>query len=216
MKKAKNSKQLSPKAAAEYRAKWGVPDWENPEAYEYVKSLEENELRWEFLRRDENYRLDWAIGETYGYMKYELREWCNPAVIGSPDFTQPCELVDFSECDKTKQHLHYASLAQSKLFGAFIFCVDGNSPLKPQLAYITAVHKKYAKSALSPTESRKRDKRKNNKNGRAPAFLLRALDADNEHVHINDLATALGGENGITIPAMQRTVDFAHSYWRRF
>ncbi len=216
MAKAKKGKQLSPKEAEEYRAEWNVPDWRNSKQYEHVPSLEDNQLRWEFLRRDKKYRTDWAKGKPYGYMEYELRAWRNPAEIGSPEFIQTCRLVDFSERDKTKRYLHYAALADSKLFGHFIFMVDGNLPLKPQLAYITEVHEAYAKNALSPAERRKRDKRKNNKNGRSPELLLRVLDADNEHVDIEKLAYEFGGEDGITDSAMRRTVAFAKGYWRRF
>ncbi len=45
--------KLSP---AEVLNTWNVPDWSNPDNYAYVKSLSLDQLRWEFLRRDETYR----------------------------------------------------------------------------------------------------------------------------------------------------------------
>lgn len=216
MKKVPIKKRLSPEEAAKSRAKWNVRDWAKPKQYDYVERLKENQLRWEFLRRDDNYRTDWLLGKPYGHGKYELDAWHDPAQESTPKFMQPCYLIDFSERDKTKQFLHYAALSESKSFGGFVFNVDGNSPLKPQLAYIKTIHENYAKNATSPEERRKRDKRKNNKNGRSPALLLRVLDAYNEGVSIKELADTFGGEDGITEAAMRRTLNFAQGYWRRF
>lgn len=209
-------KLLPPKEAAKNRAKWNVCDWDKPQQYEYVERLKENGLRWEFLRRDPNYRKDWLNRKPYGFMKYELYDWHDPSQEAAPKYTQPCHLIDFLKHDQTKQLLHYEAMALSKPLGGFIFSVDGNHPIKPQLAYIKAVYEKYAKSTHSSAERRKRDKRKNNKNGRSPALLLRILDADNEGVSIKVMAEIFGGENSITEAAMRRTLAFAKGYWLRF
>lgn len=55
-----------------YRARWGVPDWEDGNTYPGKDDLTIDEWRWEFLRRSEGYREDFLkpdesfIGESKG------------------------------------------------------------------------------------------------------------------------------------------------------
>ena len=39
---------------------WGVPDWRDPSAYPDHREIDLSAWRWEFLRRNHGYRLDWC------------------------------------------------------------------------------------------------------------------------------------------------------------
>jgi hypothetical protein len=55
----KNTNNISPE---EYRRKWGVPDWRDEKAYPLPKNMADNAWRWEFMRRNADYREDWEQG----------------------------------------------------------------------------------------------------------------------------------------------------------
>ena len=42
-----------------------MPDWKNPERYEFVKNLKPDRLAWEFLRRNPKYVEHWAKVKPY-------------------------------------------------------------------------------------------------------------------------------------------------------
>jgi len=63
--------------------KWGVPDWRSSEGYPLKWSvLASHERRWEFLRRDKNYRADWERSQKertqLGVAKYTLKIFRDP------------------------------------------------------------------------------------------------------------------------------------------
>jgi hypothetical protein len=73
---------------------WGVPDWQDPEAYPKPNERTRNEWRWEFLRREPEYRRDWAKHYKQSY-QYFLELSQDPGHLGfygkkifSPD--DPC------------------------------------------------------------------------------------------------------------------------------
>jgi hypothetical protein len=70
----------------DYRSQWGVPDWRNDTLYEYTNhnhsnSLKNDQLRWEFVRRLQDYREDWKNPDTY-WAKFFLIEPINPSLRG--------------------------------------------------------------------------------------------------------------------------------------
>lgn len=63
------------------RKAWNVPDWRNPEEYNYVKNLTREQLRWEFLRRDKQYR---ALSKRSSKLKthFLLGKFIKPNIRG--------------------------------------------------------------------------------------------------------------------------------------
>lgn len=195
------------------RKKWNVPNWENAEDYKYARHLEGDDLRWEFLRRNKEYRNDWNAKVPYAYFKYDLEEWHSPSKLNAPIFDKPCHLVEFSARDPIKQQLHYEALAQTRKIGGLIFYVDLYHPITPQINFIKDIHDKKLKLKIPPEERNKRPNRRSNKNGRSVDTLLRILDAHNEGVPVGEMAEAFGGKDGISKSAMERTIAFAKDFW---
>jgi hypothetical protein len=208
-------KPLTESEAKQFRNKWNVPDWRCPEGYEGLNDLEGDDLRWEFVRRDVNFRKAWEKKEKYFYFDYGLKTLVNPDSNKAPKFIRPCSLLEFPERNIKKQAMHYEALASSAKDGGLMFSLDVYHPIKPQLKFIEAIYWKKHKYLVDPSEPKPRPNRKNNKTGRKPEFLLRVLDADNEGVLIPEMAEVFGGMKGINTSTMERTVDFAKKFWKR-
>lgn len=70
-----------------YRNWWGVPNWKNEEEYEYTShsytpALKNDQLRWEFVRRLESYRINWN-DIYFCRSEFNLIEPINPSIRGS-------------------------------------------------------------------------------------------------------------------------------------
>lgn len=195
---------------------WRLPNWRNPEEYEFADQLDPAELRWEFLRRNKDYQRDWSSKQIKALSKYGLTEWHDPSSEKCPPIDDPCHLVDFSERDPIEQNWHYEALASTQGSGSLIFSISLYHPIKPQLKLIEEKVEKAYKRNVSPDERRQRPNRKNNKNGRMPSMLLRVLDAHNEGIPVKKIAESIGGKDGISESATRRTLNFAKSYWKKF
>lgn len=83
-----DAKELSPEDIKALRDKYRVPDWTKPDEYKYAdpkapNPLTEEQLRWEFLRRDPAYRA--AIEDEASPLHasdFGLYKWIPPSVRG--------------------------------------------------------------------------------------------------------------------------------------
>ena len=80
---------------AEYRKKWGIPNWRNDE--EYPKTLTDKLWRWEFLRRRDDYRKDWL-------------KWESASARGRVRMSELCEKYGFWDVQ-----LHNPSVSEPRL-----------------------------------------------------------------------------------------------------
>lgn len=210
-----NDKALTPEEAD--RRRWNVPNWKKAEDYRYVEDFLPHQLRWEFLRRTKAYREIWTKQDASSALQFELTHLIDPAIKIAPEHEgSGCRIIKFNKSKITDQILHYECFRCAGDIANVIFSVDLYSPVGPQLDFIREIHDKRSALRVSPEEKRKRDKRKNNRNGRTPEFLLRVLDGHNEKASSALLAEILGSEEGISESAMKRTITHAKTYWRRF
>ena len=69
-----------------------MPNWRNPEDYVFVEDLEPDQLAWEFLRRNPDYRMHWEDAERQEFSEFLLHtygsEWYLDTLI-DPDDENP-------------------------------------------------------------------------------------------------------------------------------
>lgn len=211
-----NRRELKGNELIESRLLWRTFNWRRKEEYSKFDTVSLTRLRWEFLRRTDEYREAWKNKETMGFTSFGLSEWKNPKESdNAPRFDTSCNILNFSETETLNQLLHYEALRSSRGAGDLIFSVNLYEPIGPQLDFIRNEHNKRYKLIVPPEDSRKRPKRKNNTDGRSPSYLLRILDAYNEGVKINDLALEFGGEDGISETAIRKTIKYAQEFWKK-
>lgn len=68
-------------------------DWKNPQDYEFIKELNPDHLAWEFLRRNPDYKKDWAR-ELPIFLKREKAYRTDPKYKKNPSYMQPIISID--------------------------------------------------------------------------------------------------------------------------
>lgn len=193
--------------------KWNIPDWRTPEAYKHLENASEDRWRWEFVRRNDDYRILWDKGATHGYEGYGLYQLRAPQELRAPRFRRTCYQMSFTETDNVKQFLHYNSLVTSN-GASFIFSLNPYAPLEPQFEIIRKAYASRGGSRNLPEEKPKRN-RQGNRNGRTKTELLRVLDAKTVHASLSEISEIFDRPQGISDPALRRTIKIAQDYWQR-
>lgn len=235
MAKARIRKKLSAEEAAKQRAEWNIPDWKDETAYDYVRHdhpvpLVNDQLRWEFLRRNENYRFLWndidVCRSCFGLIKP-----INPALRGDQLNGQT---VLFIDSVMQGSPVSMAALHDSneniyvKNFGEFLlgleqdgFVILGFSPfnpIKPQIQRANKILEKQ-RQELKQTDNEIADR---NCQIEHPGWLLRTIDAYYEGVPLRIIGETLfllaGDDREIKNHARataHQKLKAAQSYWQR-
>jgi hypothetical protein len=92
--KSRISWPVSPLLTRPYRSgTMSKRDWKNPKDYAFVETLSVNRLAWEFLRRNPEYRADWAR-ELPRYLEREKESRKNPRFKNDPVHKAPLISID--------------------------------------------------------------------------------------------------------------------------
>ena len=195
MKKLGMRKLLSPEQARVRRQEMNILKWDEPDTYLYIKHLAGDRLRWEFLRRDENYRTKYwdckkknhpILGRCINPKKRgdELPEdfcFLDTSRRGSPLMLKPPPIKEllFAPKDEVKVdakiYAHFGhQLEELYSHEYLVFAFDPTRSVKTQINEANAVlndaHKQYQEKFPDITISRVRKPKDAIK-------LLRALDA---------------------------------------
>lgn len=208
-KQQKNKTPFTEEQRKILRDRYGFPNWREEKKYEYVRKLSNNQLFWEFLRRDPWYRRLWEnhkkidpikqIGSGIVYMGVD--ELIPPYVCGAdmpkdmptfatagrgmpihPLMDTPNIIYDQSDEELAEICLRLGcDLLELYDTEQVIIGFDPFLPIKPQIATATRVLKNIQKS--------KKLKKKPNMRSASPKHvkLLRVLDAHEEgtaHIEI--------------------------------
>jgi len=169
------------------RQKWGLPNWEDPAAYQLQRT--QREWRWEFIRRHPELRSEWeraeketlaGTKETYGFAAdfKKLRRRFGLSVI--PDPARECSDIVLLSLSHPRYGyvLDYGQAPAATMVG-----FDLSLPLAPQLKkakqYLTAIQREVGKPPSPKLNSRQ-----------LPS-LLRVLDAVEQGAGFPEIARTL-------------------------
>jgi hypothetical protein len=227
------AKELSPEEAAKVRAEWNIGEWDKPEQYKYVEVLKGDYLRWEFLRREEDYRKKYAKDPKSTH--FLLGKYLSPNIRGDElpiDFCfqdtarrgEPLILTPPSV--KTLLFTREEGSADSKIRAHYGFKLEELydldyavmvfDPMRAPSSQINNVrkilndlHKQYVESLPEKTIKGKR-------NPKDATKLLRALDAASVGIANKGIASDIIGTEGYDNQKStgQERLKAARMYWR--
>ena len=229
--------KLSPEQLKEERKKWGVPDWRIDSEYTYTdhdhsSPLINDQLRWEFLRRNPDYRELWEDGKSYRSV-FGLIEPINPALRGDQLGCQTILFINSvlrggmasmaapkCDCDEDYVYKYGKFLLDSEQDGFLILGFDPSYPTRPQIERakkILDAHKEKLKQVEYSENITGRDCQIE-----TPSLLLRTLDSHNEGESLLTigrevfLSTNDDADGKATARSFAKTrLDDAKTYWQR-
>ena len=219
-------------------AGWGVPDWQDKSAYPAADELDDLEWRWEFLRRNHGYRLDWLRAaeefwpcprERYFQGAYDLFGPINPrhSIRNMPGFAPSTEpktktlvayrsggRAPFREVLLTTRFAEFWELERiirrPPHFVDVYVRYDLSRPIEPQAAEIKSLLIQLRREAFSPeiTQARQRQ-------SYWPVYL-RLLDAADSSASLKEMASILrtGSRNEQNARDLLKAAEHLRQWWR--
>ena len=162
--------------------RWGVPNWRDQTEYGHYARMSGDQLRWEYLRRNPDYRSDWRLhGHLTGFdaenfdwpRRYGIKWPSDPAVDTRPPFAEGDRLfVPYgADQDSSFEMSALEFVRRAGLSGYVLALIDPAVGIRDNLNRIEAEY-----SAILRDWREKGSRPGRNQNGDAPQFL-RALDA---------------------------------------
>lgn len=217
------------------RLRWGIPNWRNPAEYEYTNHnhsprLINDQLRWEFLRRNKDYRVTWQDGESYRKI-FGLIAPIDPSLRGdqldnksilfidSVFRGSPVNMAAPNPSDEKEFIRSYAEfILQAEQDGFLIIGFDPSQPVRPQINRAELILTKHHKNLLSSNE-------KISARGsqvKEPSKLLRTLDAVFEETPPLEIASVIYKRSGkyadqkaAARAIVHERVKSAQDYWKK-
>lgn len=149
-------KKLSP---AEYRKKWGVPDWRDADAYPIVKNMGDRAWRWEFLRRSPEYRDDFERKgnparyglammvdprDSAGFIRFECLQ-----VFGRGETVNAVLAIELNPWVTDKEHFNLLRCQLANMRHYLAWRSSSHNARKPWTFYLRALD---AEGAENPSE----------------------------------------------------------------
>ena len=177
-------------------SKWGIPDWKDPLAYPNHKNKVDKIWKWEFLRRDSNYRKDWDKHRHSGHpFQLAVLEEDDSKPISNEDYDfYPEQHPDlWGEirrllCTYGLPRLHCPALSFPKHLNFYVvpkdeilIPIDLSRPIQQQLDHFRLYLKQHQKT------NQKKEKRYREPDRKTWPLLLRILDAKDAGLTLKEI-----------------------------
>ena len=227
---------LSEEQVAALRQKWNTPNWKIAAEYNYISNLTNSQIRWEFLRREANYRNFWQFCVASPIAGYSLDVVIDPAIRadalpndfrfnnenmrgGLMEFSHP-SIKNLLEVPYDRQD-HYLNTWYGKQLrdvmecGYSILAFDPNYSIPSQLKRAKeALDKRVEKLKLENPDEVFMERLHIPRDANT---LLRVIDADNETIGLHEIGQRIYGiedDNEAELIARERLKN-ARSYWKK-
>ena len=215
---------------------WGVPNWRDDKEYEFARPdisnpLANDQLRWEFLRRDQNYRRDWQDLEKSRSF-FRLIEPLDPKVSSKELGDRSILFIDSVLRGGILGETAPRNIAAKKFpqkYGEHVlglendgFVIVGFDPLHPTKPQIKRAEKilNHYRQKLEKEDPEEIIFRENTPH--TPQQLLRVLDAHNEGVKLQEIGQVIYFLTGNDPDQTSHARSVAHTqlkaaktYWQR-
>jgi hypothetical protein len=203
---------------------WERPDWRDVSKYQTDDNkLSDDQWRWEFLRRSQEYMDDYVEQKEAYPFKYGMREWIPPSQKKSPIFLESRGREIIFSKNEDESYFHYLALKEAQRLGlGFLFSIDATEPLQPQFDKIEIkydeIRKHLDKRGEWPLPPIAKMNNTAEAHRRPRGYLLRILDGMWAGVKKAEMHRELGNGKGeaVSYSAFDRSVTYALDFWKKF